>query len=222
MGNNCCIKKNQKENNNNDTGEKEIEQTVDYKIQKGPTHINVQYKNLQSINSIAYVSCCDDRGRNAQNLLLSKNEQVSEQLIRRTNQIGQISEVNVGKVFFYFLVLPLYLGEEQQVQVLRQQLKQLAQIIIEKNLIEIAIEDVGVQRFGYPRQIVAKLIIETFANQLHKMVSLTKIDFMINDIKSKVMFEEEIQARKELLIKGDSLLKIDQSDEKSLKQPLMV
>lgn len=54
------------------------------------------------------------------------------------------------------------------------------------------------------------------------MVCLNKIDFMIIDIKSKLLFEEEIQARREILIKGDSLLKIDQTEEKSLKQPLMV
>ncbi|CAD8187004.1 unnamed protein product [Paramecium pentaurelia] len=224
MGNNCCeccIKKNQKDNNY-DANEKEIEQTVDYKIQKGPTHINVLYKNLQTSNCIVYVSCCDEKGRNSQNSLLQKNEQVAEQLLKKNNQIGQLSEITIGKVFFFFFVLPLYLGEEQQILLLKQQIKQFAQIIIDRNLTEIAIEDIGVQRFGYPRQLVAKLIIETFANQLHKMVSLNRIDFMINDLKSKFLFEEEIQARREILLKGDSLLKIDQTDEKSLKQPLMI
>ncbi|KAM3132283.1 hypothetical protein pb186bvf_015613 [Paramecium bursaria] len=194
MGN-CCIKAQEKKKGN--SFDKEFEQTVDFKHTKQQIAINVASSELYLSDCQILVSTCDTCGRNPNNKLLIKNKGVQIALQKLNLEIGEIAEVKFDGKYYLFLLLPLYLGEDKQIDIFKSLLYKLCKKLIEINAESLAIEDLGVYNFGYPRQLVASNIVEIMSKNSSSITSLKRVDFVSAQPIFKILFEKEIKGRQQ-------------------------
>ncbi|KAM3128672.1 hypothetical protein pb186bvf_019240 [Paramecium bursaria] len=176
----------------------------------GSTNLTVENRQLQEVDSDTYIIAVDTRGKIHNKALLDKFN-IREQhtnLLREEN--GQLE---VGKLYpiqqvknFILLPLPLWKGgHNNEITILESILFDLVGWLKSQRIPSICLDALGVKYFGFPRQVMADILVKAFGQFFQSDTTLKSISFVSPDIFCVHHFEVKMKTlvpQKEIIKEG--------------------